>query len=170
MGAYDYMWNAIQAGQISDLREEVTDLKEKVDILKEWVDYLRKEQEDMSGWRKQQIANIMAGAEQMSDSGYSIATEHRPNLAMEKLMKKANIFALYRNAVAAATAITPPIDNAGVLSRDWESLVTEKFAELVVRECCSSIKDRYEWDTEPTSPSALSREVQDMLIEHFGFE
>lgn len=45
MGAYDFMWNAVQSGQIGDLKEEVQELREKVDILKQWVDYLNSELE-----------------------------------------------------------------------------------------------------------------------------
>ena len=43
MGAYDFMWNAIQSGQISDLNERIEALEKKVEILKEWVDYLEAE-------------------------------------------------------------------------------------------------------------------------------
>lgn len=45
MGAYDFMWNAIQSGQIRDMDERVEDLEKKVEILKEWVDYLQSELE-----------------------------------------------------------------------------------------------------------------------------
>ena len=43
MGAYDFTWNAIQSGQISELKEEIETLQEQVLILKEWVDYLNTE-------------------------------------------------------------------------------------------------------------------------------
>ncbi len=43
MGAYDFVWNAHQSGQIDDLKEEIKTLQKQVLILKEWVDYLNKE-------------------------------------------------------------------------------------------------------------------------------
>lgn len=43
MGLYDFWWNSVQSGQISDLEGKVHELNEKVIILKEWVDYLEKE-------------------------------------------------------------------------------------------------------------------------------
>jgi archaellum component FlaC len=43
MGAYNFTWNAIQSGQIDELKEEIETLKEQVLILKEWVDYLNNE-------------------------------------------------------------------------------------------------------------------------------
>ena len=43
MGAYDFMWNSIQSGQIRDLNEQVETLEKKVEILKEWIDYLNNE-------------------------------------------------------------------------------------------------------------------------------
>ncbi len=46
MGAYDFMWNAIQSGQLSDMDKRVEDLEKKVEILKEWVDYLQKQLEE----------------------------------------------------------------------------------------------------------------------------
>lgn len=51
MGAYDFMWNAIQSGQIRDMGERVEDLEKKVEILKEWVDYLQKELEKKNDLR-----------------------------------------------------------------------------------------------------------------------
>ena len=47
MGAYDFMWNAIQSGKISDLNEKVDELEKKVEILKEWVDYLEGELKEL---------------------------------------------------------------------------------------------------------------------------
>ncbi len=32
MGAYDFMWNAVQSGQISDMDKRVEDLEKKVNI------------------------------------------------------------------------------------------------------------------------------------------
>jgi hypothetical protein len=40
MGAYDFMWNSVQSGQIHELEERTKKLEEQVKILKEWVDYL----------------------------------------------------------------------------------------------------------------------------------
>ena len=49
MGAYDFMWNAAQAGQIADLQERVEKLEKQNEILYEWVQYFKqklKEKED----------------------------------------------------------------------------------------------------------------------------
>ena len=43
MGLYDFWWNQVQSGQISDLEDRIIKLEEKVEILKEWVDYLEAE-------------------------------------------------------------------------------------------------------------------------------
>ena len=42
MGALDFMWNAHQSGQISDLVEEIDRLKERVEILEGWIRYYGK--------------------------------------------------------------------------------------------------------------------------------
>lgn len=39
MGAYDFMMNAIQSGQISDLVEEIERLNRRVEILEGWIRY-----------------------------------------------------------------------------------------------------------------------------------
>ena len=53
MGAYDFMWNSIQAGQIDDLQEQVKELEKRIAILEGWIRYL-------------------APAEMMSDKGYEV--------------------------------------------------------------------------------------------------
>ena len=53
MGAYDFMWNSIQAGQISDLNERIEALEKKVEILKEWIDYLEAERKKNGSDNKQ---------------------------------------------------------------------------------------------------------------------
>ena len=40
MGAYDFMWNSIQAGQIDDLQEHVKKLEKRIEILEGWIRYL----------------------------------------------------------------------------------------------------------------------------------
>ncbi len=47
MGAYDFMWNAIQSGQLSDQAETIEQLNKKCDLLYEWVQYLNGEIERM---------------------------------------------------------------------------------------------------------------------------
>ena len=51
MGAFDFMWDMAQSGQISNLEEKVEDLEKKVEILKEWVDYLEKELKELKSVR-----------------------------------------------------------------------------------------------------------------------
>ena len=46
MGAYDFMWNAIQSGQIRDLVERIEKLEEQNKILYEWVQYFRQKEKD----------------------------------------------------------------------------------------------------------------------------
>ena len=43
MGAYDFMWNSIQAGQIRDLEERIKKLEEQNEILYEWVQYFKQQ-------------------------------------------------------------------------------------------------------------------------------
>ena len=43
MGAYDFMWNSIQAGQIRDLEERIEKLEEQNQILYEWVQYFKQQ-------------------------------------------------------------------------------------------------------------------------------
>lgn len=46
MGAFNFVWDLHQSGQISDMEQRVEDLEKKVEILKEWVDYLQKQLEE----------------------------------------------------------------------------------------------------------------------------
>lgn len=43
MGAYDFMMNAIQSGQIRELVERVEKLEEQNQILYEWVQYFKQQ-------------------------------------------------------------------------------------------------------------------------------
>lgn len=40
MGAFNFIWDLHQSGQIDELEKRIEELEKKVDILKEWVDYL----------------------------------------------------------------------------------------------------------------------------------
>jgi peptidoglycan hydrolase CwlO-like protein len=42
MGAYDFMVNMGQSGQISELQEKVRELEKNMDLAKQWVEYLKK--------------------------------------------------------------------------------------------------------------------------------
>ena len=45
----------------------------------------------------------------------------------------------------------------------------EKFAELIVRECCETVERRYKYSNgTPVSFWQMSQDVQDLLKEHFG--
>ena len=47
----------------------------------------------------------------------------------------------------------------------------EKFAELIVRECCETVERRYKYSNgTPVSFWQMSQDVQDLLKEHFGVE
>lgn len=46
MGAFNFVWDLHQSGQIHDMDKRVEDLEKKVEILKEWVDYLQKQLEE----------------------------------------------------------------------------------------------------------------------------
>lgn len=45
MSGFDFMWDAIQAGQIRKLEERIEKLEEQNQILYEWVQYFRKKDE-----------------------------------------------------------------------------------------------------------------------------
>jgi hypothetical protein len=46
----------------------------------------------------------------------------------------------------------------------------EKFAELIVRECCNKIERKYKYALGEKTQWAMSQDVQDLLKEHFGVE
>jgi hypothetical protein len=54
MGAYDFMWNSIQSGQIHDVETKVKHLEKNMDIAKQWIDYLNKRINEL----EKQNANI----------------------------------------------------------------------------------------------------------------
>jgi uncharacterized membrane protein len=43
MSAYDFMWNAAQSGQISELEKRIEKLEEQNQILYEWVQYFKQQ-------------------------------------------------------------------------------------------------------------------------------
>jgi len=51
---------------------------------------------------------------------------------------------------------------------EWITL--EKFAELIVEECCAQVERQYKYATKQTSTWSMSQDVQDMLKKHFGVE
>lgn len=47
----------------------------------------------------------------------------------------------------------------------------EKFAELIVQDCCQAVERRYKYSNgTPVSFWEMSQDVQDLLKEHFGFK
>jgi hypothetical protein len=47
----------------------------------------------------------------------------------------------------------------------------ERFAELIVRECCQTVERRYKYSNgTPVSFWEMSQDVQDLLKAHFGVE
>ena len=62
---------------------------------------------------------------------------------------------------------------AGLPTYNPEGIPTklEKFAELIVRECCETVERRYKYSNgTPVSFWQMSQDVQDLLKEHFGVE
>ena len=53
---------------------------------------------------------------------------------------------------------------------EWFVLYNEKFAELIVEECCAQVERQYKYATKQTSTWSMSQDVQDMLKKHFGVE
>jgi hypothetical protein len=47
MGAYDFMWNAIQAGDIHTLEEKVEILEKNLVVTRQWIQYLNAELEKL---------------------------------------------------------------------------------------------------------------------------
>jgi nitrogen fixation-related uncharacterized protein len=43
MGLYDFWWNSVQSGQISDLEERIEKLEEQNEILYVWVQYIKQQ-------------------------------------------------------------------------------------------------------------------------------
>jgi hypothetical protein len=52
----------------------------------------------------------------------------------------------------------------------FETFDKEKFAELIVRECCNKIERKYKYALGEKTQWAMSQDVQDLLKEHFGVE
>ena len=51
-----------------------------------------------------------------------------------------------------------------------QRLFMEKFAELIIRECCNKIERKYKYALGEKTQWAMSQDVQDLLKEHFGVE
>lgn len=51
-----------------------------------------------------------------------------------------------------------------------EELDEEKFALLIVAECCAKVERQYKYATKQTSTWSMSQNIQDMLKKHFGVE
>jgi len=49
MGAWDFVWNAHQSGQIDELEERIRKLEEQNQILYEWVQYFKQQLEVKDG-------------------------------------------------------------------------------------------------------------------------
>lgn len=64
------------------------------------------------------------------------------------------------------------IDNTNFpISSHIPSGYTEKFAELIVEECCQAVERRYKYSNgTPVSFWEMSQDVQDLLKTHFGVE
>jgi nitrogen fixation-related uncharacterized protein len=46
MGLYDFWWNSVQSGQISELEERIKALEEQNKILYDWVQYFKQQLEN----------------------------------------------------------------------------------------------------------------------------
>lgn len=52
-----------------------------------------------------------------------------------------------------------------------KALDQEKFAKLIVQDCCQAVERRYKYSNgTPVSFWEMSQDVQDLLKEHFGFK
>jgi uncharacterized coiled-coil protein SlyX len=47
MGAYDFMWNAAQSGQIHNLDEKVEALEKDMETARAWIEFLTKRIEEL---------------------------------------------------------------------------------------------------------------------------
>lgn len=118
----------------------------------------------MTGWRKKQIDNMIAGAEQMTDDkGYSIGTEEQYNAFVEKRNKSMMRARLREYEKQSGLEIF----GLGAKTDKWEAAL-EKYAELIVRECIRQVDldngyGNNEWDRALTF-------VSKHLKEHFGVE
>lgn len=46
MGAFNFIWDLHQSGQLEELREEVDQLKQRVVVLEEWIRHLTESKEE----------------------------------------------------------------------------------------------------------------------------
>lgn len=53
-------------------------------------------------------------------------------------------------------------------SDNWSA--AEKFAKLIVQECCSKIEREYKYARGEKTQWTMSQDVQDLLKKHFGVE
>ena len=65
----------------------------------------------------------------------------------------------------AAAQVSPLLEGS-----EWQQVYSEKFAELIVAECCAQVERQYKYATKQTSTWSMSQDVQDMLKKHFGVE
>ncbi len=66
-----------------------------------------------------------------------------------------------------ATKHYPATESSG----EFSTFDKEKFAELIVQECCQAVERRYKYSNgTPVSFWQMSQDVQDLLKTHFGVE
>jgi len=59
----------------------------------------------------------------------------------------------------------------GLTTEKWIEVYNQKFAELIVKECCQTVERRYKYSNgTPMSFWEMSQDVQDLLKKHFGVE
>ena len=69
-----------------------------------------------------------------------------------------------------ATSIVEMVGPQGYTS-SYANFDKEKFAELIVQDCCQAVERRYKYSNgTPVSFWEMSQDVQDLLKEHFGVE
>lgn len=82
MGAYDYMMNAVQSGQINDLIEKVEKLEKDLETARAWIEHLTERVEKLERYYK-----MTAGAKVVDDfGGYEIGTKE----AYDEFVKNRN--------------------------------------------------------------------------------